>query len=184
MNIDNSHLFERLYTKAFKTFLSEVCLEENELEQLKSNTGDLIDKETGKTFYDLGKLIIEINLDINNNTIDLEKFKFAKHKFMKSSGFQKAVLSYYQQKNYIAIVKPSSPQSMMAKIILYYKPKKQPSLTDIIKTIDRTNFLINTDNCTNDNIKKSLDMLSEVSTDYDETSQIDSDFEYESPSNL
>lgn len=136
MDIDNSHMFERLYTQAFKTFLSEVCLSETDINKLKQNTGYLIDKQTGKTFYELGKLIIEINLDINNNTIDLNKFKFAKHKFIKSTGFQKAIMLYYQSKNYVAVVKPSSPQSMMAKIILYYKPEKQTTLSDIISIVE------------------------------------------------
>lgn len=136
MDINNSHLFERLYTQAFKTFLNELCFNDNDLQNLKNNTGYLIDKQSGKTFYELGKLIIEINLDVNNNTIDLDKFKFAKHKFIKSVGFQNAIMAYYKTKNYVAIVKPSSPQSMMAKLILYYKPDKQTTLTDIIDTIN------------------------------------------------
>lgn len=136
MDIDNSHLFERLYTQAFKTFLGDVCLSDSDLDKLKESTGYLIDKQSGKTFYELGKMIIEINLDINNNTIDLDKFKFAKHKFMKSSGFQKAIMAYYQSKNYVAIVKPSSPQSMMAKIVLYYKSTKSSTFSDIMRGIE------------------------------------------------
>ena len=131
MEQDNSHIFEKLYTQAFKIFLKELCLDDDKINKLKIETGYLIDKYTGKTFQELGKLIIEINLDTNNNTIDLDKFKFAKHKFIKSVGFQKALINYYQQKKYVAVVKPSSPQSMMAKIILYYKESNN-GLSNII----------------------------------------------------
>jgi len=128
---DNSHVFEKLYTTAFKIFLAEVCLNEEQIDEIKISTGYFIDKTTGKTFYEIGKLIIEINLDTDNNTIDLGKFKFAKHKFMKATGFQRAIMDYYQSKNYVAVIKPSSPQSMIAKIILYYKPIKQILNVDI-----------------------------------------------------
>jgi hypothetical protein len=167
MDTDNSHLFERLYTKAFKIFLAEVCLNEDQINELKLSTGDLIDKQTGKTFYELGKLIIEVNLDTNNNTIDLDKFKFAKHKFMKSIGFQRAIMAYYQQKNYVAVIKPSSPQSMMAKIILYYKPIKQPTMTDLFSDIDNNRLSINTLN-----IKKDIAEL-ETNIDSDEERLLD-----------
>lgn len=139
---DNSHAFEKLYTIAFKTFLADVCLNNEQINEVKSSTGYFIDKITGKTFYEMGKLIIEINLDTDNNTIDLGKFKFAKHKFIKSLGFQRAIMDYYQEKNYVAVIKPSSPQSMIAKIILYYKPIKQPTISEISNNFNEHHFEI------------------------------------------
>lgn len=175
INTDNSYMFERLYTKAFKIFLTEVCLDDARLNELKLSTGDLIDKQTGKTFYDLGKLIIEVNLDTNNNTIDLDKFKFAKHKFMKSIGFQRAIMSYYQQKNYVAVIKPSSPQSMMAKIILYYKPIKQTTMTDLFSDIGGTEISINTENLNlNSNLNSNSKGVNEI---FEIETHIDSDVE-------
>ena len=151
-------------------FLDEICLDENQINEIKTSTGYFIDKTTGKTFYEMGKLIIEIHLDTENNTIDLGKFKFAKHKFMKSIGFQRAIMDYYQQKNYVAVIKPSSPQSMVAKIILYYKPIKQPTISEITNNFNEFNIDIEMKNKeeakTNiDSDEESLTSLSDNDTD-------------------
>lgn len=175
MNNDSSHLFERLYTKAFKIFLSEVCLDDDKLTELQNETGYLIDKQTGKTFNELGKMIIEINLDVNNNTIDLDKFKFAKHKFMKSIGFQRAVMSYYQQKNYIAVIKPSSPISMMGKIILHYKPQKTLTMTELLSDINTTKFKLDA-NTHSDKIQNLMELETNIASD-DENIEEFSDYE-------
>lgn len=174
---DNSHVFERLYTQAFKIFMAEVCLKDEQLDELKKMTGDFIDKQTGKTFYELGKLIIEINLDTDNNTIDLDKFKFAKHKFMKSQGFQRSIMEYYQKKNYVAVVKPSSPQSMIAKIILYYKPEKPTYLSTLISDVNENELTINTDNLKKTNIFTLDDVETDIGSDCEKLTDFESDTE-------
>jgi hypothetical protein len=175
ISLDNSHVFERLYTQAFKLFLSEVCLKDEQLDELKKMTGDFIDKQTGKTFYELGKLIIEINLDTDNNTIDLEKFKFAKHKFMKSLGFQRSIMDYYQKKKYVAVIKPSSPQSMIAKIILYYKPEKPTFLSTLISSVNENELTINTDDLNKSNTYTFDDVDTHIGSDVEQLTEFDSD---------